>query len=288
MLRDGGVVAFPTETVYGLGADAENADAVRRVFAIKGRPAGHPVIVHLGDVAQLERWASEIPPAAKVLAQRFWPGPLTLVLARTDRATDAVTGGQPTVALRVPAHPVAQRILNGFGGGVIAPSANRFGHVSATTAAHVEADLGDAVDLIVDGGPATMGIESTIVDLAHGPPALLRPGGVTLEELEAALGARVRANGAPDVRAPGTLPSHYAPRAKVELVGDAAAAGARAEELRAQGRRVAIVQPLAAELYARLRDADRDGAEIVVAILPEQTGIGRAVADRLRRAAGRP
>ena len=288
MLREGGVVAFPTETVYGLGADAENEDAVRRVFAIKGRPAGHPVIVHLAGTAQLERWASEIPPAASALAERFWPGPLTLVLARTARASDAVTGGQSTVALRVPAHPVAQRILGEFGGGVIAPSANRFGHVSATTAAHVAADLGAAVDLIVDDGPATIGIESTIVDLAHGQPALLRPGGVTLEELEAALGARVRTSGDPNVRAPGTLASHYAPRAKVELVADAAAAGARARDLREQGRRVRVVTPLAAGLYADLRAADEEGAEVILAILPGEAGIGRAIADRLRRAAAEP
>jgi len=292
ILRGGGIVAFPTETVYGLAADAENEAAVRRVFAVKGRPLDHPVIVHLGDAAALRAWARAIPDAAHVLAQRFWPGPLTLVLPRSARARDVVTGGQDTVALRVPAHPVARTILGRFGGALIAPSANRFGGPSATTAAHVAADFGAGVDLIVDGGAATIGLESTIVDLSGDAPSILRPGGVTREALEAALGAALPPRESSTVRASGTLPSHYAPSARVELAVDASIAVTRALELRAEGARVAIVgtepeplETLAHELYARLRAADADGAEVVVVVLPLGEGLAAALRDRLVRAA---
>jgi len=289
VLREGGVVAFPTETVYGLGADAENEKAVRRVFEIKGRPIGHPVIVHLADASQIELWARDVPDVAYALAERFWPGPLTLVLARTKRASDLVTGAQDTVALRAPSHPLAQEILRGFGGGVVAPSANRFGSVSATRAEHVVADLGDAVDLVVDGGPATIGIESTIVDLAHGAPAILRPGGVTSEELSDALGAHV-AEGTSTVRVPGSLPSHYAPRARVELVENMTVGEGLAKTLREQGLRVSLigsneVNAFARDLYENLRAADREGADAIVVVLPANAGLGIALRDRLRRAA---
>lgn len=289
VLREGGVVAFPTETVYGLGADAENETAVRRVFEIKGRPIGHPVIVHLADVAQIESWARNVPDEAYALAERFWPGPLTLVLPRSPRASDLVTGAQDTVALRAPSHPIAHEILRAFGGGVVAPSANRFGSVSATRAEHVIADLGDTVDLVIDGGPSTIGVESTILDLAHGKPAILRPGGVTREELSEALGGPVSEGGS-DVRVPGSLPSHYAPRARVELAESDAVAEGLAKALRAQGKRVNLiptsdVNAFAHDLYDRLRAADREGADAIVVVLPPSIGLGIALRDRLRRAA---
>ena len=180
LLRLGGLVALPTETVYGLGADAENELAVRRIFAAKGRPSSHPLIVHLADARLAASWARELPRSASQLADAFWPGPLTMVLPRSGRASDWITGGQDTVAVRVPAHPVMREVLTAFGGGIAAPSANRFGRVSATTAEHVRADLGDSVDLILDDGPCSIGIESTIVDLASDAPSVLRPGAIVL------------------------------------------------------------------------------------------------------------
>ncbi len=306
VLQAGGLVALPTETVYGLAADAENELAVRRIFAVKGRPATHPLIVHIANAQALSRWASAVPPEARTLAQTFWPGPLTLVLPRSARASDVVTGGQPTVALRVPAHPLARQVLAQLRGGLAAPSANRFGKVSPTTAEHVRADLGDEVDFILDGGPCEVGVESTIVDLSGEVPAVLRPGGVPLEALEAALGRTltVRAHG--DVRAPGMLPSHYAPRAGLELVAPDQLVS-RAAVLAGEGRRVALLAPAgvpvpagatlfdipadaagyARALYARLRDIDAAGFEVIVAAPPPESGLGLAVRDRLRRAATR-
>ncbi|KPK08039.1 MAG: translation factor Sua5, partial [Betaproteobacteria bacterium SG8_39] len=189
ILARGGLVAFPTETVYGLGADASNPAAMQRLYAVKRRPADHPVIVHFADAARAFAWAREIPEAARTLAARFWPGPLTLILKRSAKAADFVTGGQDSVGLRVPGHPVAHALLEAFGGGVAAPSANRFGQVSPTTAAHVRADLGDDVDCVLEGGASEIGIESTIVDLSGGRALLLRPGTIGRAALEAALGA---------------------------------------------------------------------------------------------------
>ena len=304
ILRGGGLVAFPTETVYGLGADAANPLAVRRIFAAKGRPATHPVIVHLSEAAAMKEWAAEVPPAAWALAEAFWPGPLTIVLRRTDRVSDEVTGGRDTVALRVPAQPLALQLLATFGGGVAAPSANRFGRVSPTRAEHVRHDLGDAVDLIVDGGPCTVGVESTIVDLSRGEPAILRPGGISAESIAGVVGvAPGRGDGT--VAAPGTLPSHYSPSATVEIV-DTAEVGARAAALAAAGRTVAVLAPgrlgdlpasvealppaggpaaYAQCLYQRLREADRRGVDVLLVVPPPAQGIGAAVVDRLRRAA---
>jgi len=289
VLRKGGVVAFPTETVYGLGADAENERAVRRVFEIKGRPIGHPVIVHLSGESQIELWARNVPGTAYRLTEKFWPGPLTIVLRRSERASDVVTGSQDTVALRAPSHPLAHELLHAFGGGIIAPSANRFGSVSATRAEHVVADLGASVDLIVEGGDATIGVESTIVDLTQGEPAILRPGAVTREAISAALGVPVREGGS-DVRVPGSLPSHYAPRARVELAENDVVAAGLANALRAQGSHVSVigsddVNALARDLYERLRAADREGVDAIVVVLPANEGLGVALRDRLRRAA---
>ncbi|MGH8972662.1 MAG: L-threonylcarbamoyladenylate synthase [Acidimicrobiia bacterium] len=305
VLRRGGLVAFPTETVYGLGADAANPEAVERIFVAKGRPRSHPVIVHLAEPAAAKEWAAEVPDFAAALADAFWPGPLTLVLPRSDLVPDAVTGGLGTVGLRVPAQRLALELLSAFGGGVAAPSANRFGRVSPTRAEHVRADLGPAVDLILDGGPCPVGVESTIVDCSGIEPRLLRPGGVPVESLTAVLGYTIGMTADPAVRAPGMLTTHYAPSARVEVL-DPDAVSARAEELVAMGVRVGILAPgrmtglpagiealpptggavaYAKCLYQRLREADRRGVEVLLAVPPPETGMGTAVADRLRRAA---
>ena len=303
VLRDGGLVAFPTETVYGLGADASSAAAVRRLFAVKRRPADHPVIVHLGDPALLPEWAAQVPDAAAVLARACWPGPLTVVVRRAARVPDAVTGGRDTVGLRVPDQPLALELLRAFGGGVAAPSANRFGRVSPTTAADVRADLGGDVDLVLDGGPCRVGIESTIVDCTGSGPAILREGGVPRRRVEALLGTTVPLRTSGEVAAPGTLASHYAPRARVELT-DRAEIDQRATAALARGERVGVIgvppadarviglgEPADAEryahdLYAMLRAADACELDLVLAVVPTGTGLAAAVADRLRRAAG--
>lgn len=307
VLRHGGLVAFPTETVYGLGADASNPAAVARIFAAKGRPRFHPLIVHLAEATALPEWAAHVPDSAWALADAFWPGPLTLILPRAGRVPDAVTGGAATVGLRVPAQPLALELLAAFGDGVAAPSANRFGRVSPTTAAHVRADLGAAVDLVLDGGPCLVGVESTIVDLSGPTPVVLRHGGVSVEALAGTLGTliEVRSAAGGGAPAPGTLPSHYAPEARVEVL-TAEDVPDRARTLLAEGRRVGVLAPqalpglpdglealppaggaaaYAQSLYQRLREADRRGLDILLAVPPGEAGIGAAVADRLRRAA---
>jgi L-threonylcarbamoyladenylate synthase len=303
VLRDGGLVAFPTETVYGLGADASSADAVHRLFEVKGRPADHPVIVHLGDVEQLDAWAVDVTDTARALTRACWPGPLTVVVRRAPHVPDAVTGGLGTVGLRVPDQPLARELLRAFGGGVAAPSANRFGRVSPTTAADVFADLGDDVDLILDGGPCRVGVESTIVDCSRTDPVILRLGGAPREDLEAVLGRRLPLLDSGEVRAPGTLASHYAPRAHVEhtdadgLPAALAAAHERGELVGVIGaevddHRVAQLgvphdrDQYAHDLYRMLRDADARGLDRVLAVVPDPAGVGAAVADRLRRAGG--
>jgi L-threonylcarbamoyladenylate synthase len=303
VLRAGGLVAFPTETVYGLGADASSTEAVQRLFAVKGRPADHPVIVHLADAEQLDEWAEEVDDTARTLTRACWPGPLTVVVRRSARVPDAVTGGLDTVGLRVPDQPVARALLREFGGGVAAPSANRFGRVSPTTAADVFADLGDDVDVILDGGPCRVGVESTIVDCCGAAPAILRLGGLPQERVEELLGREVKVLDAGEVRAPGTLESHYAPRARVEFT-DADALADRVEAALARDERVGVIgaddhraavevlglprdgDEYAHDLYRMLRDADARGLDRVVAVLPAATGLGAAVVDRLRRASG--
>ncbi|HEY3563816.1 MAG TPA: L-threonylcarbamoyladenylate synthase, partial [Casimicrobiaceae bacterium] len=217
LLREGRLVAFPTETVYGLGADASNARAVRRIFAVKGRPEDHPVIVHVADLAHALRWAASLPDAARALAEAFWPGPLTLIVPRAAHVDDIVTGGQASVGLRAPSHPVAQALLRAFGGGIAAPSANRFGHVSATTAQHVVDDLGDGVDLVLDAGASPVGIESTIVACTTATPMLLRPGAIGQDAIARVLGRAPAARETSAPRASGSLPSHYAPRTPASL-----------------------------------------------------------------------
>ncbi len=303
VLRAGGLVAFPTETVYGLGADASSTASVHRLFAVKGRPADHPVIVHVGDAAQLDEWAVDVSDSARMLTRACWPGPLTVVVRRAARVSDAVTGGLDTVGLRVPDQPVALALLRAFGGGVAAPSANRFGRVSPTSAADVWSDLGDDVDLVLDGGECTVGVESTIVDCSRAQPAILRLGGVSQTHVEALLDRAVPVLDTGEVRAPGTLESHYAPSARVELT-DAADAGARAQAALDRGEAVGVIgaalddarvvvlgradddEAYAHDLYRWLRDADAQGLDRVVAVVPDTEGLGAAVADRLRRAAG--
>jgi L-threonylcarbamoyladenylate synthase len=304
-LRAGGLVAFPTETVYGLGADAASPAAVDRLFAVKGRPVDHPVIVHLAGVDQLTDWALAVPPAASALADACWPGPLTVVLRRAPTVSDRVTGGLDTVGIRVPDQPVARALLREFGGGVAAPSANRFGRVSPTTAADVRADLGRDVDVVLDGGPCRVGVESTIVDVSRQEPVILRLGGVGRERVEAILGISVPVLAGGEVRAPGTLAAHYAPRTRVVLVDRDELADRAATALVAgehvgvlatdvpeglDDRVVVVGTPAddgeyARELYRYLRAADTYELDRVLVVAPPAVGIGAAVADRLQRAA---
>lgn len=306
VLRRGGLVAIPTETVYGLGADARNPQAVARVFAAKGRPADHPLIVHLADASWLSEWARDIPRAAWRLAEAFWPGPLTLVLPRAPSVLDAVTGMMDTVAMRVPDHPLALALLDSFGGGLVAPSANRHGRVSPTSAAHVREELGDAVDLVLDGGPCPIGIESTIVDLSSTAVRILRPGSISAEALGDVLGAPVTSSIADGVRAPGRKPSHYAPGARVVLASHEQSAK-EVEKWQAGGHRVGVlasqrpvalpegatwlaltgdIHAQARQLYGRLREADHRDLQVLVVVMPPDVGLGRAIRDRLQRAAG--
>lgn len=299
-LRAGRLVAFPTETVYGLGADGMRPDAVRAIFETKGRPTSHPLILHLSSASELEAYVAEVPPAARRLADLLWPGPLTLVLKKGARVPREVTGGLETVALRVPAHPLALALIRGLGSPVAAPSANRFGRVSPTTAEHVRADLADTDVALLDGGPSIVGIESTIVDCSAGAPTVLRRGGVTREALEEVLGAPVEEASQEGVRAPGMHPSHYAPRATVIAL--------RADEIDAfvassappytlvarhrlnvpEGARFVEMpsEPvgLARRLYALLRELDASGATRIAIEVPSHDGLGWAIADRLARA----
>jgi L-threonylcarbamoyladenylate synthase len=293
-LKGGGLAALPTETVYGLGADAEQPAAVARLFDIKGRPRRHPLIVHIGSVAALGDWAASIPPPAAVLAATCWPGPLTLLLPRSRRVGDSVTGGRDTVGIRVPAHPATLDVLAKTGGGVAAPSANRFGQVSPTSAAHVLDDLGELLDpnrdVILDGGPSPVGVESTIVDCTVNPPQLLRPGGIPTETIAELLDTPLASASGPS-RAAGMLPSHYAPRARVHLVDSTTDAVAAADRFRAAGIAARIIDGTgdlvryARSLYAQLRDADADGITDVIAVLPASIGLGHAIRDRLIKAA---
>ncbi|RAJ48929.1 L-threonylcarbamoyladenylate synthase [Streptomyces sp. PsTaAH-130] len=307
MLRAGGLVALPTETVYGLGANAEDPAAVARIFQVKGRPPTHPLIVHIGHADLLDEWVEDVPAAARLLAEHLWPGPLTLVLRRGRRVPLEATGGLDTVAVRVPDHPVALALLDAFGGGVTAPSANRFGSVSPTTTDHVRAELGDAVDFVLEGGPCAVGVESTIVDVTGDTPSILRPGGVTREELEAVVGRPLDVPSSSRVRVPGQHPSHYAPRARVVLV-EPEKVLAEAELAQESGHRVGVFLPsssagavvkvhavvpvprsaaaYARELYGFLRGFDEQGCDLIFASLPAEEGLGLAIANRLRRAAG--
>jgi L-threonylcarbamoyladenylate synthase len=303
-LRAGQLIGLPTETVYGLGADASNPDAVRRVFAVKGRPPTHPLIVHLADPEQLPHWAADVPDAARALAARFWPGPLTLVLPRANHVLPDVTGSQDTIAVRVPAHPVALDLLRAFGGGVAAPSANRYGRISPTTADAVREELGSAVAVVLDGGACDVGLESTIVACLDGTVSILRPGHVTRDEVRRVVGQLHEPSPARP-RVPGSARSHYAPATDLELVDsrDLVArvrlhtdAGLRVGVLALQQRPATldatwVVAPSTAtsyghDLYARLRALDRLGADRLVVETPPSGEPWTAIHDRLQRAAG--
>ncbi len=298
VLRAGGLVAFPTETVYGLGANASSAEAVARLYAAKGRPADHPVIVHFASAQGAFEFAREIPAEARKLAERFWPGPLTMVLKRSPKAKDFVTGGQDSVGLRVPSHPVAQALLREFDGGVAAPSANRFGNVSATTAAHVVEELD--VEFVLDGGPSEVGIESTIVDLTSGV-ALLRPGRISREEIEKFLQVKVKSPDSSSPRHSGGLERHYAPKtpalllppheldAEVAKRGDTVAVLAFSKPDERVDNWIRMPREphgYAQRLYAALRELDGAGCETILIESPPDTTEWTAVKDRLTRAAG--
>lgn len=319
LLRAGGLVAFPTETVYGLGGDALSPAAVAGIFAAKGRPAEDPLIVHLADVAELPLVAAEVPEAARRLAAACWPGPLTLVLPRGPAVPLSVTAGRETVAVRVPAHPVARALLAAAGTPVAAPSANSFGHTSPTTAAHVLADLDGRIDAVLDGGPTPIGVESTVLDLTAPTPTLLRPGGVSLERLRELLGEVAvggpQAGAGAGMASPGLLERHYAPRSPMLLVaGEPGAALAwlreRAAAELAAGRRVGLLVPdedaaaladlgaeceplgpagdpeaVARRLYSALRDLDARRPDLILARDLGEAGLARAIGDRLARAA---
>lgn len=301
ILRRGGLVAFPTETVYGLGADASSPQAVARLYAVKGRPPEHPVIVHFASAALAFDWARSVPDLARRLAERFWPGPLTLILQRGEKAGDFVTGGQDSVGLRVPSHPVAQQLLREFGGGVAAPSANRFGRVSPTTAQHVRDDLGGDVDLVLEGGESEVGIESTIVDLSSGDPVLLRPGRISAAEIEAESKLKLAESRGGAPRHSGGLERHYAPRTPARLVETFRLD----QEIARHADKVAVLafsrpdervdfwlrmprdpQAYAQRLYAALRELDSAGAELMLVEAPPAEPGWAAVLDRLRRACG--
>lgn len=301
-LRRGELVGLPTETVYGLAADAGNLEAVARIFALKGRPADHPLIVHVAGVEALPRWAREVPAAARALAAAFWPGPLTLILPRQPGVPDAVTGGQETVGLRCPDHPLALALLRAFDGGLAAPSANRFGHVSPTSAAHVRAEFGAALPIVLDGGDCAVGIESTIVEFGAAGPRILRPGQVSRAQLEAVVGPVAEGADAASARASGTLEAHYAPRTPMLLLArDALESEWRQQHALGQQVRVLALAGLPAPcegaalparadayahgLYAALRQLDASGAHLLLVERPPQGPEWVAVNDRLRRAA---
>ncbi|WP_459989948.1 L-threonylcarbamoyladenylate synthase [Methylosoma difficile] len=302
LLQQGRLVAFPTETVYGLGADAANPEAVRRIFAAKGRPADHPLIVHIGDLSGLNTWAQHIPDAAYQLAEQFWPGPLAIILPKQAQVPLEVTGGQQTVGLRMPSHPVALQLLQAFGGGIAAPSANRYCRISPTLASHVAEELGDAVDLILDGGACQVGVESTIVDLSGAQPNLLRPGQISRAAIESVLGESVLVAAASQVRTSGMMDVHYAPATRAVLCATDDLADAY-RQLTAQGKKVGlmvwqaqtspantqILMPLAADvyaqaLYASLRKLDSLQLDVILVEQPPVDEAWRAVNDRLGKA----
>lgn len=302
-LTAGRAIGLPTETVYGLAADATRPEAVAEIFRIKGRPQDHPLILHLADASWLDEYCANVSPLARRLAESFWPGPLTLVLQRSEKVPDCVTGGHSTVAVRVPSHPLALAVLRAFGRPLAAPSANRFGAVSPTTCEHVVHDLGDDIAIVLDGGACTFGVESTILDVSSGQVRILRPGGITREALEA-WGVEFATGDLAEIpRVPGSLESHYCPRALVRIVDDLelehAAMSAEKEglvvgliaqrPLRSQVRAEILqlgttTDELAHGVYAAFRELDRRGCSVILLSLPADEGLGAAVIDRVRRA----
>ena len=299
-LIGGALVGIPTETVYGLAADAENPEAVARIYSVKGRPQDHPVIVHIGSVDYLNKWAINIPDYALKLAKEYWPGPMTLILERSELAKDFITGRQETIGLRVPAHITALALLKEFHklgrNGIAAPSANRFGAVSPTNAEAVQSELGQFLDasqdLIINGGQSLVGVESTIIDCTSKFPMILRPGAITEEMVMVTTGLNTKLDNQPTIRVSGSLEQHYSPKAKISLGGNVsmgdgfiALIGLDTPE---GGERLAspkTTEEFARTLYAALREADKRGIERIVVIPPEGDGIAIAIRDRLTRAA---
>ncbi|MGE4072913.1 MAG: L-threonylcarbamoyladenylate synthase [Lysobacterales bacterium] len=299
-LARGELVAMPTETVYGLAADARNADAVRRIFAAKGRPQNHPVIVHLPDRTAVTQWAAFVPPAAERLMDAFWPGPLTLVLKKAEGVDPVITGGQDTVGLRLPAHPVAQALLRAFGGAVAAPSANRFGRISPTAAEHVREEFPDGGMLVLDGGASEVGLESTIVDLSGDQPRLLRPGHIAASAIEALIGPLQRPGDDEGPRASGRLESHYAPGKPVLLLPRSPAGERLPADAESADQWLVLAdlpvgssglvlgsdpEHYARQLYGALRQLDAAPGGRILIEMPPDTEAWAAVRDRLQRAA---
>ena len=295
-LKDGHLVAFPTETVYGLGADATNENAVSQVYAVKGRPTDHPLIVHISSINQISKWATDIPDYAIKLARDFWPGPMTLILKRSDLAKNFITGGQENVGLRIPSHSLALALLTQFeslgGEGVAAPSANRFGAVSPTTSLAVDEEIGKNLnqeDLILDGGACSIGLESTIIDCTGKSPSILRPGAITLEMVEESVYGKIEANASTrSIKASGLLANHYAPKAKVRLdmlakpgEGFIAMASIRTPEGAHRLASPVDVEEFARILYEALRNGDRINLNEIKVMLPEGDGLASAIKDRL-------
>lgn len=296
-LRQGHLVIFPTETVYGLGGDAENEEAVRLIYETKGRPLDHPMIVHIGDLQLLDYWTSEVPQYAIALARDFWPGSMTLVLPRSHNARDFITGGQESVGIRIPAHPIALQLLKEFhsvgGNGIAAPSANRFGEVSPTSAEAAEGQLGpllSAADMILDGGHCVVGIESTVIDCRGSSPRVLRPGAITREMIQQSTGLQLEDSN-DSIRVSGSLESHYAPRARV-LVGEVQAPGSgfvALSEVSTPPGMIRLAAPkddveYARVLYQSLREGDAQGLETIVIVPPQGEGLSEAIRDRIEKA----
>ena len=310
VIKKGGLVAFPTETVYGLGADALNEKAVKKIFKVKGRPADDPIIVHVADRKELKRLAEEIPEEAEELIERFWPGPLTLVLKKTERVPKVTTGGLETVAVRMPDNAIALSLIKEAGTPIAAPSANLFGKPSPTSAKHVEHDLGGKVDLIIDGGSTRIGVESTVLDVTSSPPVLLRPGGVTLEELKEVVGEillhpAVKGRASKVARAPGMKYRHYAPKAKLILVeGKPERVRRKIQQLLKKFKSPGVIttnekhsyngevvfvgseaKEIARNLFKVFREFDERGVDVILAESISETGLGLAVMNRLKKAA---
>ena len=287
IVRNGGLVGLPTETVYGLAADASQKKAIAKIFGVKGRPNNHPLIVHVSSLDMARTWSSQWTHSAEILGSTYWPGPLSVIVQKSSLVLDEVTGGHQTVALRVPGHELALELLQQFGGGLAAPSANKFGKVSPTTAQHVLDDLGVGVDYILDGGPCRVGVESTIVDCSLEVPVVLRPGGITSEAIESLVALNNIDSGSS--RAPGMLLAHYAPLCEVVLVENTPEAEELVGDAESMKYRIldASIDPtsFASAMYSLLRQCDLDGIQKLVVVQPEPIGIGLAIRDRLTKAA---
>ena len=284
------LVAIPTETVYGLAARASSPSAVKKIFVVKGRPIGHPLILHVANRQALSLWSQELSNNARLLAEKYWPGPLTIIVKRNDKVCDEITGGRDTVAIRCPNHPVATELLIRLTDAIVAPSANHFGKVSPTSARHVAEDFGDEISVILDGGECSIGVESTIIDCTTEPPQILRAGAISADQIKRECNITI-ASATGDSRASGMLDKHYAPNCTVELVDDRKDADVRLNQLNGDGRSSEIIdfgddlQMFAHELYARLRDADKRLIDVVITVKPPMSGIGIAINERLEKAA---